>query len=61
MYQHVINGERNIYIGYSITGDIVFIEEYNYIGAPAWVDGCVQLPILEITEREYLNLKRLLI
>ena len=63
MCQQLINYtgdvENQIFIGYSLTGQIVYIEEWFYSDEPDWTAGCIQLAVLEITDREYINLKRL--
>ena len=52
--------EHRLYLGYSSTGRIVNIEEYNYLGIPDWFNSCIELPNLDITESQYRQLKEMM-
>ena len=51
--------EHMLYIGYALNGQIVLIEETYNDEVPDWVAGCVDISVLEITYREYQNLKKI--
>lgn len=51
--------ENILYVGYALNGQIVIIEEMYCGEEPDWVAGCINISVLEITAREYHNLKRM--
>ncbi len=56
---HDINGNpRRLYMLMDINGNIIKVIVDNYSGTPKECKGLVQLPTLNITVKEYRNLKK---